>query len=105
MKPIELTYTQWIRLSKELHKDYPTSVLAIKEKTKKVLGFTSREYRKWIPNPNYNQEYKTYELEKNSGDYLFAFEPEKGRSDRVIHLDFYDEAKRTFFLLKYSEFL
>ena len=104
MKPIELTYTQWIKLSKELHNDYPPSVLAIREKTKKVLGFTSREHRKWVPNANYKEEYKKYESEKNYDD-IFSFEPEKGRTERVIHLDFYDEAKRTFFLLKYSEFL
>jgi len=53
-------------------------VLLIREKMKKVLGFTSRRHH------YFNQE----------DDYV-----------EEIHLDFYDEPKRTMFLLKYSEFL
>lgn len=108
MKPITLTIENWHKLLNELHKDYPPSVLAIKEKTKKVIGFTSRRHRIWVPNNNYAQEYAEYEKQiKDDSDRILLWysEPSKGMSKDVIQLDFYDEAKRTFFLIKYSEFL
>ena len=103
MKPITLTKQKWCLLLIQLHKDYPVSVLAIKEKTKRVLGFTSREHTIWTPNKNYDAEYAEYEMNKDSS--WFNIPPDKGISIRVIQLDFYSEQKRTFFILKYSEFL
>ena len=99
MKPIIIEVNKWHELLDQLHNDYPKSVLAIKSKTQKVLGFTSRLHRQWVPNENYDKEYVEYERD------LFVFPPEKGRMKEVVHLDFYDEVKRTFFILKYSEFL
>ena len=46
---------------------------------KKVLGFTNREHKIW------NEEKSRYEI--------------------IMYLDFYDEKKRTYFLLKYGEYL
>ena len=46
-----------------------------------VLGFTSRTHREWVP--------------KIDGGYY----------ETTIRLDFYNEPKRTMFLLKYSEYL
>ena len=51
MKPVIISEMQWHNLLIEMYKDYPKSVLAIREKTKKVLGFTSRSHRTWIENP------------------------------------------------------
>lgn len=103
MKPVILTIHKWNVLIKQLHNDYPCSVVAIREKTKKVLGFTSRAHREWIENPTYDEFMKQYGPETIHGTYMIP--PSKGHYDNFIHLDFYDDAKRTFFLLKYSEFL
>jgi len=46
---------------------------------KKVLGFTVREHTIW------NKEESMHET--------------------ILYLDFYDETKRTYFLLKYGEYL
>lgn len=104
MKAIILTENKWEELLDQLHDDYPTSVLAISEKTKKVLGFTSRKHQTWIPNPHYSEEMKQYEID-NSLPNILICEPRKGHSKTMIHLDFYSEEKRTFFILKYGEFL
>jgi hypothetical protein len=77
---IELTPETWERLREQLKKDYPFSVLAIREKQKRVLGFTERNH--------------------------WTFNKETDRWNRpIICLDFYSEKKRTFFLMKYSELL
>lgn len=78
-KSIILSEHTWRKLYTQLAQDNPPSVLLIREKMKKVLGFTSRRH-------NYF----------NRADDYFVDE---------VHLDFYNEAKRTMFLLKYSEFL
>lgn len=79
-KPIEISHKSWHKLVAQLKKDYPASVLLIREKTKDKLGFVPREYRDWDSD---NLKYR-----KN-----------------CIMLDFYSEKKRTFFLMKYSEYL
>lgn len=79
-KPIELTPETWEKVREQLKQDYPVSVLAIRSKMKQVLGFTERNH--WT----YNKE--------------------KGKWNRpVICLDFYSEKKRTFFIMKYSDFI
>ena len=101
MKPVIITEMRWHNLLIEMYKDYPKSVLAIREKTKKVLGFTSRSHRTWIENPMYNEFMKQY---ANRMDDMII-PTSRGYYSNMIHLDFYSEPKRTFFLLKYSEFL
>jgi hypothetical protein len=105
MQHIELSPEKWQKLLKELHQDYPKSVLAIKEKCKMTLGFTSREYNKWTPNKEYRQEMLEFErLTKEEPDMWFM-PPAKGDYEKIICLDFFDDLKKTFFVLKYSEFL
>ena len=53
----------------------------IRDKMKRVLGFTVREHKEWIP------------------------KPDGGYSEFQIHLDFYSERKYTMFLLKFSEII
>ena len=89
MKPIVLTPAAWRSIRDELHKENPKSVFALRSKMRRILGFTIREHREWVmtkPNPN--------DVTIDQGHY----------EDRV-HLDFYSENKRTFFLMKYSEFI
>ena len=77
-KPIIMSEKAWGKLHQRLARDYPASVIIMREKMKRVLGFTVRLHR---------------EYEELRG------------SLRCIHLDFYDEPKRTMFLLKYGEYL
>jgi len=81
MKALVLSLNEWHVVYQQIAKHHPRSVCMIRSKMKKVLGFTVREHKEWVP--------------KMDGGY----------SDHQIHLDFYDEAKRTMFLLKYGDFI
>ena len=85
MKPIVLSVEQWKTIRTALHEEYPKTTFMIRDKMKRVLGFTVREHRHWVDNPK-------AEYEWDRGDYVFQ-----------IHLDFYSENKRTMFLMKFSE--
>jgi hypothetical protein len=82
-KPIELSHSQWKKLLERLKEDYPPSVILVRSKMKTKLGFTSREYKDW---------------DDSIGKY-------GGWRKNCIMLDFYSEKKRTFFIVKYSEFV
>jgi len=82
-KPIEISHSQWYKLKERLKQDYPPSVLYIREKGKTKLGFTVREYKDW---------------DKEIGKY-------GGWRKNCIMLDFYSEKKRTFFIMKYSDYI
>lgn len=102
-RSIILTPTEWNEIRDRMHKKYPPSYF-IREKMKEKLGFTIREHNAWVPNSNYEKELREYEIAKNSADemnYLLSLPPEKGRNRREVHLDFYDEKKKTMFILTY----
>lgn len=82
-KPIELSHSQWTKLVEQLKKEYPASVLLLREKSKAKLGFVPREHKDWAD---------------NMGKY-------GGWRKNCIMLDFYSEKKRTWFIMKYSEFI
>jgi hypothetical protein len=88
-KPIVLSEAQWLKIYNHIAKNYPPSVLLIRNRMKSVLGFTSRTHEEWIDQ----------EVHINDIRYKTNFRI------TTIHLDFYSEPKRTMFLLKYSEFL
>ena len=77
MKSVVLSVDQWKVIRTELQTEYPKTVFMIRDKMKRVLGFTVREHKRW-----------------DEGVVNMMFE---------IHLDFYSENKRTMFLLKFSE--
>lgn len=81
MKALVLTQKQWRLIRLEIAKHHSPSVLMVRRKMKDVLGFTPREHREWRE------------------DYVDLI------PSTMIHLDFYDEAKRTMFLLKYGDFM
>ena len=104
MKSIKLSENSWQILLSRLHEDYPRSVLSIREKTKKVLGFTPRTHKGWISNPHYESQLREYNNKEQ--DLLgWPSEPSKGYYTTFMFLDFYSEHKQTFFLLKYSEYI
>ena len=80
-KPIVLSTGKWIRLKSKLLEDYPRSVVLIRQRSKEVLGFVSREFEEWNTDSGHWQQ------------------------NRDVRLDFYNDAKRTMFMLKYSEYL
>lgn len=82
-KPIELSHSQWKKLSEQLHREHPRSVMLIRERMKTKLGFTPREYKDW---------------DDTIGKW-------GGWRKNCIMLDFYSEKKRTFFIMKYAEYL
>jgi hypothetical protein len=90
-KAVVLTQGDWAKIHNQIARDYPPSVLLIRDKMKSVLGFTSRSHQEWFDhdvsddrrNVGYNTKYCV----------------------ETIHLDFYNEPKRTMFLLKYGDFI
>jgi hypothetical protein len=88
-KPIVLTEAEWLKIYNQIAKTYPPSVLLIRDKMRSVLGFTSRTHETWSDS----------HVDINDISYRTSW-----RESR-IHLDFYNEPKRTMFLLKYSEYL
>ncbi len=81
-KHISLKPEQWRRLKIKLMNDYPPSVMLIRTRMREVLGFVARDYEEWNLDNHYNWE-----------------------KIKDVRLDFYNEPKRTMFLLKYSEYL
>ena len=82
-KPIELSFSQWYKLKERLKQEYPPSVIYIRIKHKAQLGFTWREYKDW---------------DETIGKY-------GGWRKNCIMLDFYSEKKRTWFMIKYSDYI
>ena len=100
MSTLKLTVNQWQRIRTDLHTEHPKTVFMIKDKMKRVLGFTVREHNEWVPD--------TVSDDKDGFD-LFSTQHDgwyKGkRHEHSIRLDFYNERKYTMFLLKFSEIL
>lgn len=87
MKPVEITHDQWHLLKTQLMEDYKPSVLLIRERTRSKLGFVPRNYIAYTDNVD------------SFGELL-------SRSPRdSVMLDFYDESKYTFFMMKYGSFV
>lgn len=82
-KPIELSHSQWTDLAEQIKKDYPLSVFAVRSRMKSKLGFTIRDYKDW---------------DNSIGKY-------GGWRKNCVMLDFYSEKKRTFFIMKYSDYI
>lgn len=90
-KPVVLSEANWLKIYNQIAKNYPPSVLLIRDRMQEVLGFTSRTHEEWF-------EYNVNGNRRNVG-YNTKY------CVQTIHLDFYSEPKRTMFLLKYSEYL
>ncbi len=87
---IQLTEKQWASIYEDIAKNYPPSVLLIRERMKKVLGFTSRRHRQWV---------------SSKGKEDWEGRLSKGHWEESIMLDFYSEKKMSWFRLKFSEYL
>lgn len=78
---ISMDYDSWLVIKKRLLDDWSRSVVLVRERSKEVLGFTTRYHRAW---------------KKNSRG--------KWELEETIHLDFFDDNKETWFRLKYMEY-
>jgi len=103
MKPVILTQKQWKTIREMLQQEYPTSVFLLRSRMKERLGFTVREHKGWVPNPNYDKDLA--EWKKRKPNSIVDFEPDKGNVEFRLHLDFYSQNKRTMFLLKFSDII
>ena len=88
-KAIILSVEQWKEILSSITKIYPPSVLLISNIMKEKLGFTVRWHEEWIDR----------NVESRDMGYGTKYRQE------TIHLDFYNEPKRTMFLLKYSDII
>jgi hypothetical protein len=90
-KPLKITEGAWAKIHARIAKEYPPSYLLIRETMKEKLGFCFRRHRlyQWetFTSPTEGQQRPRAQLIEE------------------CYVDFYDERKRTMFLLKYSEFL
>lgn len=89
---IQLTESQWTALRARLVEDYQhePSVMLIRGKMRRVLGFTVRHHQE-------RRDVRQLAGEFGMRDY--------GMTKDWICLDFFDPALETWFRLKYAEFL
>lgn len=90
-----LSLAKWEDLRNRLIDDHPASVMLIQEKMKSTLGFTVRRHGEWVEGTDPYHVFNSYAYEAPSTRYY----------QEDIRLDFWDERKRTWFLLKYGEYL
>jgi hypothetical protein len=80
-KPIkyhELTHAEWRKIREQLCTEFGQSMIMLRSRMRDELGFLPREHCDWVP--------------KMDGGHW---------GDTVIHIDFYTEQARTWFLLKF----
>jgi hypothetical protein len=81
---------EWYELAESLRTEYGQSIMLISARCKRELGFTVRHHKGLVEHSK-----ETWEIMKSEG-----FHNRYHYEDQV-HLDFYDEAQQTFFVLKY----
>ena len=96
-KPIVMSSDQWNTILDRIKQREKPSVYLSRTKMKDVLGFTVRDHREYVKDPDYVKFPSTGEWhELELGWY-------EGKTNvHTVRLDFYDEQKRTMFLLKYG---
>ena len=78
MKHHELTREEWDRIREQIRTEFGPSMILLRSRMRDELGFLPREHRDRVP--------------KMDGGHW---------GDTVIHIDFYTEQARTWFLLKF----
>ena len=88
---------QWNTVLEHIKQREKPSVYLSRGKMKETLGFTVRDHREYVNDPDYVKLPSTGEWHDLE---LGWFEGKK--NVHTVRLDFYDEQKRTMFLLKYG---
>jgi hypothetical protein len=98
MKALIITHAQWDRILEEIKKRERPSTYLSREKMKQVLGFTKRNHEEWVKKEDAIEHDPDSDwLHSDLGGWY------EGKTYQgTVHLDFYDEQKRTMFLLKYG---
>jgi hypothetical protein len=90
---------QWNNILERIKQREKPSVYLSRSKMKETLGFTVRDYREYVKDPDYVSR-------PQDKDEWFYMEPagwfEGKMNVRTVRLDFYDDQKRTMFLLRYG---
>ena len=98
-KPIVMSPGTWDVILEKIKSREKPSVYLSREKMKAVLGFTVREHQEYVKDLDYVKR-------PQDDNEWFNMEPggwyEGKKHITTIRLDFYDEQKRTMFLLKYG---
>jgi hypothetical protein len=99
MKPVVMAPREWEHILDKIKSREKPSVYLSRTKMKAVLGFTVRDHREYVKDPDYVKR-------PQDDNEWFNMEPagwfEGKMNVHTIRLDFYDEEKRTMFLLKYG---
>lgn len=89
-KSIKLSEPDWATLHDRIKQDYPKSVWLSRDKMRRVLGFVPREHEEWREIHKDSLIYPGYNIML---------------PNHTIYLDFYDDKKKTMFMMKYIEYL
>lgn len=94
-----MTPEQWASVLANIKQRERPSVYLSRAKMKDVLGFTVRDHREYVKDPNYVRPPQ----DKDDWSYLEPAGWFEGKLNvHTVRLDFYDDQKRTMFLLKYG---
>ena len=93
LKPVMMKPERWESLKAQMLKDYPTSWTLIRTKQRHHLGFTVRRHTEYA------------DTRQLAGEFGLPEYGSRRQPRQMICLDFYDEPKRTMFLLKYSDWI
>ena len=97
-KPVVMSPAQWDSILQRIKQKERPSVYLSRDKMKSVLGFTVRNYHEYVNDPDH--------VKRPQDDEWFNMEPAGWFEGKIhkhtVRLDFYDEQKRTMFLLKYG---
>ena len=97
-KPIVMSPSQWDTVLDRIKQREKPSVYLSRSKMKEVLGFTVRDYREYVKDPDYVKRPDNGEWYNMEAAGWF-----EGKINvRTVRLDFYDDQKRTMFLLRYG---
>ena len=99
-KPVVMTPRQWNSVLERIKQREKPSVYLSRAKMKTVLGFTVRDHREYVKDPDYAKPPEDQDSEWYPIIQLGWYEGKT--SQHTVRLDFYDEQKRTMFLLKYG---
>jgi hypothetical protein len=81
---------EWYELSYRLRDEYGISIMLISDRCKRELGFTVRHHKGLVPHNGVEWE----SMKEEGWTHRYHYEEQ-------VHLDFYNEAQQTWFLLKY----
>ena len=81
---------EWYNLSYRLRDEYGISIMLISDRCKRELGFTVRHHKGLAPHDPIEWE----SMKEEGWTHRYHYEEQ-------VHLDFYNEAQQTWFMLKY----